>query len=226
MDLTGTDGGQYSIMAYIVQGKMYRTAAELRAAYDAGQMQRKADDWDLTDWATRAIRGKRRDLDDRAGPRSIQADGARYRLDVGEGYVTWMGWAFYTSFQRDMGLHLWDIRFRSERIIYELSPQEAMAQYSGGDPHQAATVWLDRAFGMGGMVREVILGYDCPSHATLLNATVHEMGSTTRRNAICLYEREAERPLSRHTGKGKDEMGAVKGYELVVRSVSSVGNYD
>lgn len=101
-----------------------------------------------------------------------------------------------------------------------------MAQYSGDDPHQASSVWLDRAFGMGGMVREVILGYDCPTDAVLLNATVHEYGSTTRRNAICVFERESGRPLSRHTAPGKNEMGAVKGYELVVRSVSTVGNYD
>ena len=116
--------------------------------------------------------------------------------------------------------------FRGERIIYELSPQEAMAQYSGSDPHQGYSVWLDRTFGMGGTVREVILGYDCPADAILLNATVHELQSSVRKNAICVFERESGRPLSRHTGAQKDEMGAVKGYELVVRSVSSVGNYD
>ena len=101
-----------------------------------------------------------------------------------------------------------------------------MAQYSGDDPHQASTVWLDRAFGMGETVREVILGYDCPADAILLNATVHNFGSTTRRNAICVFERESGRPLSRHTERGKNVMGAIKGYELVVRSVSTVGNYD
>jgi primary-amine oxidase len=78
---------------------------------------------------------------------------------------------------------------------------------------------------MGGQVRQVILGYDCPYHATLLDATVHESGSTTRKNAICEFERESGRPISRHTG-GKGEMGAVKGFELVVRSISTVGNYD
>ena len=116
--------------------------------------------------------------------------------------------------------------FRGERIIYELSPQEAMAQYSGSDPHQGNSIWLDRTFGMGGMVREVILGYDCPHDAILLNATVHQAGSSVRRNAICVFERESGRPLSRHTGSQANEMGAVKGYELVVRSISSVGNYD
>ena len=101
-----------------------------------------------------------------------------------------------------------------------------MAQYSGDDPHQGSTVWLDRAFGMGGMTREVILGYDCPADAILLNATVHDQGSSMRRNAICIFERESGRPLSRHWSRTTNEMGAVKGYELVVRSVSTVGNYD
>jgi primary-amine oxidase len=116
--------------------------------------------------------------------------------------------------------------FRGERIIYELSPQEAMAQYSGIDPHQASTVWLDRAFGMGSNVRELILGYDCPADAILLNATVHESGSSTRRNAICIFESDKHIPLSRHTERGKNVMGAVRGHELVVRTISTVGNYD
>jgi primary-amine oxidase len=101
-----------------------------------------------------------------------------------------------------------------------------MAQYSGNNPHQATTVWLDRAFGMGGQVREVIIGYDCPYDATLLSATIHEGGSSVRPNAICIFEQERSTPLSRHVGFDKDESGAVKGYELVVRSISTVGNYD
>ena len=36
-------------------------------------------------------------------------------------YVSWMGWGMYLGFDRDMGLSLWDLRFRGERIIYEVS---------------------------------------------------------------------------------------------------------
>lgn len=79
---------------------------------------------------------------------------------------------------------------------------------------------------MGSMVREVMIGYDCPSDATLLDATVHEGGSSVRPNAICIFESERSMPLSRHVGGDVDETGAVKGYELVVRSISTVGNYD
>lgn len=41
-----------------------------------------------------------------------------------------------------------------------------------------------------------------------------------------MFERDSNKPISRHTGWLKDEMGAIKGYEFVVRSISTVGNYD
>ena len=73
-------------------------------------------------------------------------------------------------------------------------------------------------------VKELIVGYDCPAEAVYLPATVHTAeGSSTRLNGICVFERDSHKPLSRHTGWLKDEMGAIKGYELTVRSVSTVG---
>lgn len=96
---------------------------------------------------------------------------------------------------------------------------------AGNDPHQASTVWLDRAFGMGKNTREMIQGYDCPADALYLPATIHGIfGTSTRKNAICVYERDSGKPLTRHTGWVKGEMGATKGYELLVRSISTVGN--
>ncbi|KAK4700925.1 hypothetical protein P7C70_g5317, partial [Phenoliferia sp. Uapishka_3] len=77
------------------------------------------------------------------------------------------------------------------------------------------------------MVKELMVGYDCPSHALYLPATVHtSMGSSTRLNAVCVFEHDSGKPISRHTGEAQDEMGATKGYELVVRTISTVGNYD
>jgi primary-amine oxidase len=102
---------------------------------------------------------------------------------------------------------------------------------------------------MGKNVREMMNGYDCPVDALYLPARVHTVfGSSKRLNAICVFERDSGRPLSRHTGWMEDEMGvrspslsklallpayirwhlakAVKGFELVIRSISTVGNYD
>ncbi len=83
------------------------------------------------------------------------------------------------------------------------------------DPAQSTTVWLDRAFGMGALSRELMVGYDCPANALYLPTTVHTtMGTIVQQNAICIFEQDVGRPLSRHWGNmDKDEMG-VSGVDL------------
>jgi primary-amine oxidase len=73
-------------------------------------------------WSTRARPpgAKQRDLDHLPGPRSVSFAGVRFRLDRATQYVSWMGWGMFFGFDRDMGLSLWDVRFRGERIIYEV----------------------------------------------------------------------------------------------------------
>jgi hypothetical protein len=34
------------------------------------------------------------------------------------------------------GINLWDIRFKGERIVYELALNEAIGNYGGNDPFQ------------------------------------------------------------------------------------------
>ena len=47
--------------------------------------------------------------------------------------------SFYVSFSRDSGLRLFDIKYRGERIVYELGLEEAIAHYAGNDPVQSGT---------------------------------------------------------------------------------------
>lgn len=61
-----------------------------------------------------------RDLDHLPGPRQVSFAGLRFRVDPELQYVSWLGWGLFMSFDRDMGLSLWDIRFLGERIIYEV----------------------------------------------------------------------------------------------------------
>jgi len=71
-------------------------------------------------WTQRKRIGPERDLENLPGPRSVSFAGLRYRVDRQRQYVSWMGWGMYLGFNRDMGLSLWDIRFRGERIIYQV----------------------------------------------------------------------------------------------------------
>nr|GAT57376.1 amine oxidase catalytic domain-containing protein [Mycena chlorophos] len=57
------------------------------------------------------------------------------------------------------------------------SPQEALAVYSGSDPHQSSTVFLNGGLGLGTAARSIIAGYDCP-HEALVG-----------RDGICVSER-------------------------------------
>ena len=54
-----------------------------------------------------------------------------------------MDFSFYVTFSRDTGLRLFDIKYRGERIVYELGLEEAIAHYAGADPVQSGTAYLD-----------------------------------------------------------------------------------
>ncbi|PPR06108.1 hypothetical protein CVT26_005335 [Gymnopilus dilepis] len=246
IDTSGTDPGTWKILKIVYHDQIFPTITSFVEAFNNGTLVRYPSQSDPTKdytWAQRKRpntvnsntssisyneSGKRssnftvaidRDLDDLPGPRSVSFSGVRYRVDKERGYVSWLGWGMYLGFERDMGLGLWDVRFRGERIIYQLAPQEAIAQYGGSDPAQATTAWLDRYFGMGARVRNMIPHYDCPQESLYLPATTYSMlGSVHVERAICIFEQDSGKPLSRHTGDAEGEFGAVKGYVLTVRS--------
>lgn len=121
---------------------MFGSVEDFMSAFYNGTLQRAPKgpiDSDL-DWTTRRRphEGFIRDLDHLPGPRSVSFAGLRFRVDRyicsaiscyeykssdrdrKTQYVSWMGWGMYLGFDRDMGLSLWDIRFRRERLIYEV----------------------------------------------------------------------------------------------------------
>ncbi|KAI0696783.1 amine oxidase catalytic domain-containing protein [Cytidiella melzeri] len=225
VDISGTDPKQWKVL------KIFATIDDFLDAYHNGTLRRLPDRPDQrkdTAWSTRYRPDRApRDLDHLPGPRQVSFAGLRFRVNRELQYISWMGWGMYLGFDRDMGLSLWDIRFMNERLIYELSPQEAMAQYAGNDPMQGGTAWLDRYFGLGFAVRDLLPGYDCPYEAVYLPATTYtSLGMIARERAICVFEHDTARPITRHTGWHEGEFGAVRGYVLTVRSISTVGNYD
>ncbi|OBZ78393.1 Amiloride-sensitive amine oxidase [copper-containing] [Grifola frondosa] len=233
IDFSGTDSSAWKLLKIVYNHQVFAGVDDFLSAFRNGTLKRLPDrpdqDPEHLAWSTRKrpANAAQRDLDHLPGPRSVSFGGLRFRVDRALQYVSWMGWGMYLGFNRDMGLSLWDVRFRGERVLYELAPQEAIAQYSGNDPMQTTTAWLDRFFGMGSAVRDMLPGYDCPHEAVYLPATTHNFeGSLTRSRAICIFEHDTGRPLTRHTGYHDGEFGAVRGYVLVVRSISTVGNYD
>ncbi|KAE9386715.1 amine oxidase catalytic domain-containing protein [Gymnopus androsaceus JB14] len=230
VDISGTDPSLWKVLKTVYNSQIFYSMDDFLSAYRNGTLIRLPSHPDTEDysWSTRKRVGEPRDLDHLPGPRSVSFAGLRFRVDRATQYISWMGWGMYLAFDRDMGLSLRDIRLKGERIIYEVSlPQEAIVQYAGNDPMQASTTWQDRYGFMGGGVRDMLPGYDCPLEAVYLPATTYSgMGSIVQEKAICVFEMDSGRPVTRHTGYMKGEFGAVKGYVLTVRSISTMGNYD
>ncbi|MCJ1433333.1 hypothetical protein MMC27_002693 [Xylographa pallens] len=158
-------------------------------------------------------------------PVMVQPAGPRYDIDRNQKFVSWMGFEFYVAFSQSTGISLFDIKFKDERIIYELGMQEALAHYAGADPTQGAQYFLDTFFSMGVRMFELVPGYDCPAYATYLSTSYHAGDTTlTNENNICLFEYTADHALQRHTTA--HSVSISRSQYLVLRSVSTVGNYD
>ncbi|XP_022780848.1 amiloride-sensitive amine oxidase [copper-containing]-like [Stylophora pistillata] len=163
-------------------------------------------------------------------PQLVEPDGKRYT--VSGSHVEYMKWSFDFRSRSSTGMQLFDIKFDGERIVYELSLQEAAAFYSGWSPMQMLTEYLDTAWGMGSSKFELVPGIDCPSTATFFD-TIHFVSSSepaTFRKSVCLFELDLGLPLRRHFdndfGGGYNFYGGMPGIALVLRSVSTAYNYD
>ncbi|KAE9394115.1 amine oxidase catalytic domain-containing protein [Gymnopus androsaceus JB14] len=225
VDVSGTDPSLWKVLKVVYNHQVFESTEGFLEAFRNGTLIRSPETLITQDkdysWTTRKRVGKPRDLDHLPGPRSVSFAGLRFRVDQETQYISWMSWGMYLGFDRDMGLSLWDITLQGERIIYQLAPQEAIAQYAGNDPLQATTAWQDRYFGMGSSVQNLLPGYDCPLDAVYLPATTYSaMGTIIRDKAICVFEQDTGRPVTRHTGYMDGEFGAVKGYMLTVRTIS------
>ncbi|KAK0648719.1 copper amine oxidase [Cercophora newfieldiana] len=237
LDIPGTDPSKYTLRGIVTNEKFFPTVAKFREAFEAGQIVNEFPQPRDAEWAqlTRKKEMGTRTLEDRLAPQSIELGGKRYKLDAEQNYVEYMGWSFYMSWTRQLGLAIYDIKFKGERIIYELSLQEAAAQYAGNTPKAASTVYHDTHYGFGAQSAVLLEGFDCPFGATMLNVSYPEGRATTvKPQAVCIFEADSGFPLARHRtggfepsdGYGFSNLGVVKASALHVRHVATVGNYD
>ncbi|KAH8714642.1 copper amine oxidase [Ilyonectria robusta] len=224
-DVTGTDPSLYSAKMVLYNLVVYETVDAFRKAYEEGKIIKSTPPTTNTTFLHKDRFGAVRKLEDRLAPTVLELDGKRYSVDNDNSYVEYLGWKFYTRFDRDVGIQFYDIKFKDERIMYELSLQDAIAQYSGNNPFQAGTAYMDRFYGIGAQASRLIPGYDCPYHATYWSPSFTDGTSTTNfNNTICIFETDIGTPITRHVDQSYVQ--ATKGSKLVVRQVATVGNYD
>lgn len=129
-DLTGRDPSKWKLEGWLYNNIFYENTQAFRAAFNSPGFTRLGANADGS-WTSTGQQGPVMPYDTSSPPVPIALGGSRYSLDEKQKYVTWMDFSFYIGFSRDTGLTLYDIRFKGERIIYELGLQEALAHYAG-----------------------------------------------------------------------------------------------
>ncbi|XP_070122185.1 diamine oxidase [copper-containing] isoform X1 [Equus caballus] len=164
------------------------------------------------------------------GPRLVQPQGPRYRLEGNT--VLYGGWSFAFRLRSSSGLQVLNVHFGGERVAYEVSVQEAAALYGGHTPAGMQTKYTDVGWGLGSVSHELAPGIDCPETATFLDALHHYDADDPIHypRALCLFEMPTGVPLRRHFDSnfngGFNFYAGLQGQVLVLRTTSTVYNYD
>jgi len=226
---------------YCHQGP-FDSPEELLEAYENDELVKcVAEDWKDYNydesWSRTNNRNRVRNGSERAGPRTFYPDGRRFEIKVenrgaGNGFkFEYLGWEGHVSSRLATGIVIHDIRFRGNRIVYELALQDQYVAYSGY-AGVGQTVYMDSFFGLGVNMFPLRRGIDCPETAQFLPMTKLGLGGLvhTFDDVICVFEEDGQTPEWRHTHyNGSDNephADSLRRSSLVVRTVASVGNYD
>lgn len=122
-DFSGTDASLYKLRMIVFNNKVYTSVEQFREAFEAGDVKGRPHVPTDDSFLRKDRKGPARELEDRMAPTMIEPDGKRYKVDEENKYIEYLGWKFYTRFDRDVGIQFYDIKFKDERILYELSLQ-------------------------------------------------------------------------------------------------------
>lgn len=167
VDVTSMQWEDWKIIGWYSQSKLYTSTKDFENALLSGELEKLPPNEDGA-WTSTDKQGSF--PNDNLPPPITKAQGPqRFGIDTEEQYVSWTDFSFYMATDPKQGVGLFDIRYKGERLIYELALQEAVAHYAGSDPQQSETLYFDTTEGMGDSLNTLVKGYDCPSHATYLD---------------------------------------------------------
>eukprot|EP00746_Dinoflagellata_sp_MGD_P148109 gnl/MRDRNA2_/MRDRNA2_80371_c0_seq1.p1 gnl/MRDRNA2_/MRDRNA2_80371_c0~~gnl/MRDRNA2_/MRDRNA2_80371_c0_seq1.p1 ORF type:complete len:791 (-),score=120.77 gnl/MRDRNA2_/MRDRNA2_80371_c0_seq1:261-2633(-) len=238
MDTTAKDAKQWKAFEFKLCGqKAFPSAKALSDAYAAGTIKGCPITYNITGNWSNPMRTTKPDPDG--------------LLKEDHRGVSWGPWNFTVEQRPGTGLALFDVRFRGERILYELSLQEAHAAYAGGLNDQF--YFADASFSMSQMSASLVPGVDCPKGARFLSASkwigVDPVGSSGHPTSfearpefsdpsgadptkaedfwpICVFDFEEDHTIWRHMQNSDQTVTGLVRRTVVIRSVATVGNYD
>ncbi|MCJ8738996.1 hypothetical protein PDJAM_G00042060 [Pangasius djambal] len=216
------NSSDWTIEKLLYNGIYFDSIESFKKRYAAGNLQ-KIVFKEISDYASLKPRSEPTGL----GPHQYYLQGKRF--SVKHNQVIYQDWRFAFGLSSLTGMRVFDVRFKGERIIYELSVQEAMSVYGSITPGMMLTKFLDTSIGIGRFAHELVRGVDCPYSATYIDVYRYIDINATQlfRNAICVFEHNLGRPLRRHFSDFfQNSYGGLTNSALYIRSITAIGNYD
>jgi primary-amine oxidase len=164
-----------------------------------------------------------------AAPVAVEPTDPDPAISIGGGALRWNEWDLRWRMDGRVGLVLHNVTFQPDEqrgrlsVLYEAYLSEMYVPYQDPSAAWAWRTFMDSGeFGMGNTLSSLIPGVDCPPDAHFLDAAMPNAGGTLRavERGVCLFARVPTAPVWRHGRTG------AAGEEFVVRSISTVGNYD
>mgnify|MGYP003598714174 CR=1 FL=1 len=145
--------------------------------------------------------------------------------------LRWHNWDFHLRVDSRVGLSLSTVTFNDKgtkrKVMYEGSLGGMIVPYGDPDVGWYFKAYLDSGeYGMGTLTSPIEPGKDAPENAIFLDATLADFNGApaTIPNAVAVFERYAG-PEYKHQEMGRPNVSTER-RELVVRWISTVGNYD
>lgn len=218
---TDVDPSAWAVLSVRFCSQKMHSAEAMMAAYNQGQIRVCKPKLETGTWDVPVIETPRSEE-----PMIVESHGG----------VSWGPWTFTITGRPSQGPALVDVRFKGERILYELSIQEAHASYSGTRDNQF--FYSDSSWSLSMLSTSLEPGVDCPEGAHYLKANtwyhmengggaVANVSSPFEFMPACVFEWDEDHTIWRHMENADPPhvRGLVR-RTVVVRFVCTVGNYD
>uniref|UniRef100_A0ACB8ETA2 Uncharacterized protein n=1 Tax=Sphaerodactylus townsendi TaxID=933632 RepID=A0ACB8ETA2_9SAUR len=225
LDHSSLNINEWTVKDVFYNGRYYRDMVQLEREFTTGHVPVKMIKRGLAGGDFSSL--KPRVQPTGSGPFYYEPSGPRY--SVKNNQVVSLLWSFAYRMDTSKGLRLFDIRFRGQRIVYELSVQDAMSVYGSNSPGGMSTRYMDGNFGIGRLTHSLVRGVDCPYFATYLDVCflAQAQRPIVTPDALCVFEQATGTPLRRHYSRHQPlYYGGLPATALILRSVATMGNYD
>lgn len=161
----------------------------------------------------------------------VEPEGKNYTITGNT--LHWRNWDFHLRLDSRVGLILSTVTYNDKgnrrKVLYEGSLGGMIVPYGDPDTGWYFKAYLDSGeYGMGTLTSPIERGKDAPENAVLLNATLADFTGKPSEvpNAIAVFERYAGPEFKHNEMASEPRNISAERRELVVRWISTVGNYD